>query len=292
MASTLQCGSRIITATLIILGVCSSSSMAAPREYEAAMRHWSAKDRDSTKILQGNDVAPNSHQWQVAILRADIPENFYAQFCGGTHVGSGWIITAAHCVVGLGSTDIEVFAGSISLDTGGRRYKVLEVVPYPKYDDQTLIGDIALIRVAGLVISTIALVTPSVSAAALRPETNIVVSGWGVTDTVENRKSNTLKEVNLPYQTNKTCNGPESYNKTIKPVMFCAGEMAGGADACTYDSGGPAIAYIVSKPVLLGVVSFGDDCGQPKKFGVYTRVLPYRDWIKKMVWAKHRRSQL
>lgn len=287
MASTVRKRTELSATAFIILGLWSSSVVAAPREYEAAMRHWMAKDRDSIKILQGSDVPPDSHQWQVAILRADIPETFYAQYCGGTHLGSGWILTAAHCVVGLASTDIQIYAGSVALDSGGQRYNVTEMVPYPKYDDQSLVGDVALIRADGLAVSTLAVADASSSGSALRPDSKILVSGWGVTDTVENRKSNSLKEVSLPYQTNKTCNGPESYNKTIKSVMFCAGEMEGGADACTYDSGGPAVAVVGTKTFLVGIVSFGDDCGLPKKFGVYTRVLPYRDWIDKFVSAKH-----
>jgi secreted trypsin-like serine protease len=66
----------------------------------------------------------------------------------------------------------------------------------------------------------------------------------------------------------------------ITENMLCAGKEEGGADACQGNSGGPAS---IDGPVgrrLVGIVSWGDGCGAPKKFGVYTRVPQFADWIQ------------
>ena len=53
--------------------------------------------------------------------------------------------------------------------------------------------------------------------------------------------------------------------------QICAGEIAGGKDSCQGDSGGPLfiIDQIVKKVkfVQVGIVSYGDGCGEVYKPG-------------------------
>jgi secreted trypsin-like serine protease len=83
---------------------------------------------------------------------------------------------------------------------------------------------------------------------------------------------------------NDRCNNAASYNNRILPTMLCAGRARGGIDACQGDSGGPLIrGGEPGDAVLVGIVSFGDGCARPNKFGVYTRVSSYRGWIKEQI---------
>lgn len=61
---------------------------------------------------------------------------------------------------------------------------------------------------------------------------------------------------------------------------FCAGEMAGGKDSCTGDSGGPLICINdQNEPVLYGVVSWGFGCAQWGFPGIYGKVAAVTNWI-------------
>ena len=44
-------------------------------------------------------------------------------------------------------------------------------------------------------------------------------------------------------------------------------------------------------PVLVGVVSFGDGCARKLKYGIYTRVSAYRDWIDRVIAANRNRAR-
>ena len=55
----------------------------------------------------------------------------------------------------------------------------------------------------------------------------------------------------------------------------------GSKDTCLYDSGGPLVTKASEDDgySLIGIVSFGDGCGPPNKYGVSTEFSNYIEWV-------------
>ena len=117
------------------------------------------------------------------------------------------------------------------------------------------------------------------------------VSGWGITRALRhgelpnaNYTSKVLRHAVFTIQSNKVCLNKTSvtYNSTL---AFCAGDGTGVSDTCVGDSGGAFVRDIWRGSnlhwVAVGIVSWGEGCAQKDKYGYYTRVYPFIDWIEK-----------
>merc|ERR1712154_331639 len=71
----------------------------------------------------------------------------------------------------------------------------------------------------------------------------------------------------------------QDINVNIGDTKVCAG--TGTTDTCNGDSGGPLLAdNIGQRWSVLGITSFGVECGRPDFPGVYTRVDRYLEFIR------------
>ena len=107
------------------------------------------------------------------------------------------------------------------------------------------------------------------------------ISGWGARK--NNNKSRPVKklhEVLVPLVNQTICQkSHRAY--VVTDNMFCAGRTDGKGDACQGDSGGPLTIENkkTGRSVLIGIVSWGDKCGVKDKYGVYTKVPNFVNWI-------------
>lgn len=78
----------------------------------------------------------------------------------------------------------------------------------------------------------------------------------------------------------------------IDNTIICARDIAHTSqisDACQGDSGGPLVMVNGNNHTVIGVTSFGQQCGTVVPSG-YTAVHPYIDWIESIVWPEKTRS--
>lgn len=86
----------------------------------------------------------------------------------------------------------------------------------------------------------------------------------------------------------EVCNNNVSYNGVIHEQFFCAGYQAGGRDSCSGDSGGPFVCQNEAGDwVLQGIVSWGDGCALPNKYGVYTEVRRMLPFIESVMYGMY-----
>jgi secreted trypsin-like serine protease len=229
------------------------------------------------RIVGGQKVDIKQYPWQVAL---QFKGNF---FCGGSIIGDRWVLTAAHCFkLSARGGDWRAKAGATNYATAGTWVEIERVFVHEKYNPTTYENDIALIRLklppAG---SKIRLVDPSATLPVRQP---LEVTGWGAT-AEDGSGSKDLLKASVPYVETAVCNDVAAYKGRVRPAMMCAGYQEGGVDSCQGDSGGPLVWRTPDGPVLVGVVSFGDGCARKLKYGVYTRVSAYRDWIDRVIAA-------
>jgi secreted trypsin-like serine protease len=274
------------------------------RPIDKVINSGSAPLATTDKIVGGEPASAGEYPFQVALILSQIPEGSeqLGQFCGASLIGSGWVLTAAHCVPNTKPEEIDIYAGSTVLPAGGGaaggalgiRRSVSKVVPHKDYNPDTNDNDIALLKLGEPIPETLVPavpVTPEVEASSAQVGTDADVIGWGLT-TEGGSTTPQLMKVKVAIQDSALCQS--NYNEFLEGLpgagglaitknMFCAGRPEGGVDSCQGDSGG--FIGVQTKEngwVQLGVVSFGIGCGRPELFGVYTRVANYGDWIKEV----------
>ncbi|MCS0637614.1 serine protease [Streptomyces sp. LP05-1] len=230
-------------------------------------------------VVGGEPVRAEDSPWAVALTSRDrFGGSRAGQFCGGVVVAPTKVATVAHClsaeVLGTGTgrpADLKVVAGRTRLSgAGGQEVPVAGSWVNPEYDPVTNAGDLAVLTLASPLPQSYVLPLAGRGDPAYRPGTAAAVYGWGDT-TGFGTYAYGLRSARVRVLPDETC--ARAYvsgeGGLYDPVtMLCAGEPEGGRDACQGDSGGP----LVAQGKLIGLVSWGNGCGEPGSPGVYTRV--------------------
>ena len=127
------------------------------------------------------------------------------------------------------------------------------------------------------------------------------IAGWGLTTPMtlpqilktgpEFRPifSGVLQDVEIPLVPSYRCSSPTSYFYSRK-TMLCAGDNKRKLinSPCIGDIGSPLTIRDpkTKRWTLLGLFSWSEGCGQPKRYSYYTRVGWYTQWINDMTEVK------
>ncbi|XP_031638810.1 polyserase-2-like [Contarinia nasturtii] len=237
----------------------------------------SSYSKSDGKIVGGFPIEIEQAPWQVSLQRRG------THICGGSIISPNWIATAGHCVSGAISnfTALKIRAGSSFHAKDGEVLNIKQIVLHEKYDRNVIDFDYALIELQEpLQLDKSKKVIELHNFDEVFPDnTTTLVTGWG--NTKNNSESNDqLRGAEVPIVNQIQCQN--AYENRISARMICAGFLEqGGRDSCQGDSGGPLVAFSQDdgEPKLVGIVSWGRGCAEPKFPGVYSRVLAARDWI-------------
>ncbi|XP_017890394.1 trypsin epsilon-like [Ceratina calcarata] len=224
------------------------------------------------RIVGGEQTTIYTAPYQVSLQR------YGNHYCGGSIIGSKWVLTAGHCAEEAART-YKIRSGSTTAHFGGSLHNVVEIILHESYDTTNNgipVNDIALFRIADTFQFDNAQKSVKLfqgNSASLAGK-YALITGWG--DTESGNAPEALHKVSVPVVNTTSCNDAYRSIGGVPKGQICAGYTQGGKDACQGDSGGP----MVVNDQLVGIVSWGIGCGGRNQPGVYTDVSYYRQWIK------------
>jgi secreted trypsin-like serine protease len=246
-------------------------------------------DRPSTKIVGGSDATIDEAPWQVALVNRLAGDDFNGQFCGGSILNAGWVVTAAHCVDwGIRARDLLIMAGSDYLsDTSMTGVRVSSIIIHPGWDPDSSDNDIALIKLR----SPLSLqegVAEAIQLPSNRPVvgTEALITGWGTTAFVGGDFPQQMQKALVDIYSDEYCQGEDVYGPSFSSnLMVCASADDFSRDTCQGDSGGPLAVFTDSRWELHGITSYGTGCAESPWPGVYAEVYQYVSWINSKVYS-------
>ncbi|MFB7600204.1 trypsin-like serine protease [Streptomyces sp. NPDC056160] len=224
-------------------------------------------------VVGGTPTTTHAYPFVVQLTDAD-----GKQFCGGTLVAAGKVVTAAHCVSGESADGLRAVGGRTYLDgTDGTVSKVSGIWIAPGYSDAASGDDVAVLTLATAMPYAPAKFVSPADTGVYKAGTAARVLGWGTT-AESGSPSDQLRTATVPVVSDTGC--ASAYGSDfVASDMICAGYPSGGTDTCQGDSGGPLLVG----GVLAGITSWGDGCAQAGRPGVYTRLTTFSDLVTAQV---------
>lgn len=236
------------------------------------------------KIVNGTDALISEFPYLVSL---QVNKN---QYCAGSLLNSLWIVTAAHCIVGVDPVLMTVEYGTSEISQGFDGPKIAFVekfIPHEQYDAVQIRNDIGLVKLTaplhvGLHSTPVKLAQPGKYYKTGTPAT---VAGWGRIASNE-PISTILQKVELQIYDFHDCKATHDKSTSrldIYRTNICAGVPEMGKAECNGDSGGPLLV----NDVMVGIVSWSiKPCAIAPYPGVYTDVGSFVFWISQHTGIK------
>ena len=166
------------------------------------------------KVILGKPAPAGAYPFQVSLVDASVKrgQEFDGHFCGGTLISPTWVLprprTASRSTANAPPKAIDIYAGSNTFRNGDR-IPVKAVFRHPKFVDDYLENDVALLQLArapkpGLKVQSISLIDPASESKLTAPGTNVTIMGWGATEL--DQGAETLQHASIKMVDRDVCN--------------------------------------------------------------------------------------
>lgn len=215
---------------------------------------------DLQRIYNGT-AATQPHHKAVVSLHQKGDKNI---FCSGTMISKTVVLTAAHCLYPPpAASSLWVYVGdNATTEVNPKFYDVAQVLVHPGYNEQTLVNDIAMLKLTAEVpvepVRALPKSLPFVEGDTGEP---VNFAGFGKTE-------------KGTYDQKLQVNGHAKINRG-NPMTLYYTQEAGGP--CFGDSGGPAFVVRDGARYVAGVTSYGDSACTA--YGVSTRVDSFEEFV-------------
>ena len=253
------------------------------------------KDNKNNEGLSVNDSTTSTNAATATCFKLDSrDDNVLLQTCGGVLVAPDLILTSASCknmvdIVVLDLHDIS----DLRRDTP-HVYHVTQELIHPKFQPKTLDYDFMLVRLDKIVEHVVPM---RIDKGRNTDYKALFVNGWGTAAAAFSSTSinhNVMRHSNMEKFDHKSCY--KQYDGQVTGRMLCAKKVsnkdASVEDFCVGDRGGPLYAQVHhnGRQKVIGLVSWGDDCVDYTKAGVYSRISSAYEWIKENINKSYVRS--
>uniref|UniRef100_A0A2L2XYQ7 Plasminogen n=1 Tax=Parasteatoda tepidariorum TaxID=114398 RepID=A0A2L2XYQ7_PARTP len=233
---------------------------------------------------------PNSWPWQVSLQYIEVEPN--GHFCGGTLISPQWVISAAHCFLGIKHpSEVRVVLGS-HLKFKKTKYEVTRVaeriISYPDLEEDSLKNadkkhDISLIKLNAPVSYT-----NGVQPACLPGKYLGANPGWKCFSTGWGESTSTGYQYELKQSIQYIIHREKCPHETN--TQICVEKPP--KDPCLGDSGSPLVCFLQNRWYVLGSASFNavdfkykmEKLCKPKESKmIFAKLADKYEWIHKVI---------
>uniref|UniRef100_A0AB38ZE85 Venom S1 protease 11 n=1 Tax=Ectomocoris sp. TaxID=3104572 RepID=A0AB38ZE85_9HEMI len=236
-----------------------------------------------SRIASGTETQMNEFPFMAGIRTKASP----FIFCGGTIITTFHVLTAAHCTDPRKYEKLAVVVGAHNpyedLNKNAKLLDVKDVIDHEKFDLKGEVeNDISIIVTEKMTFNYY--IQP-----ACLPVTKLQlinqpakIMGWGKLFET-GPYSEVLRKVDLKIVSLEDCDENLNGIDTEHPTQLCT--FSETADSCQGDSGGPVVWRNpeTNRFSVVGIVSFGEKCGNANATTINTDVFAYKDWILKTI---------